>query len=255
MRKTLLFAGLFVSLIFFAASAMAQCTPDPTVTDPEGNGEMVPDTLYGTELQPMNITLTIIGPSTVDIPPYGSLPLHHIRIKSITNKPAWLSYACDNANCDYNASQSQCALVTGTPPSGSAGTYAMDVLVDVYAIVLSNPTLIATDYNSGNQLILIVTTGGSGIETAGNSEFRLIPNQPNPFSDCTRIGVTTPVQDLITLNVVDMLGNIVYTEKLAAKAGENNFAFTGHEISGGIYFYTVMNGQNQMVTRKMVKID
>jgi hypothetical protein len=255
MKKIVPVIGLFLILILSAGFTFAQCTPDPAVTDPEGNGEMVPDTLYATELEAMNITLSIIAPGTVDIPPYGSLPLHHIVIKSITNKPAWVLYSCDAPACEYNAGSLQCALVTGTPPASSAGVYPMDVLVDVYAMVLGTPTKIATDYNSGNELILIVQPQGIGINDAGSDAFSLIPNQPNPFSGETKLGVKSPVQDIITLSITDMLGNSVYVEKITARQGENFFAFSGRDLQSGIYFYTVVNSQNQSLTKKMVKID
>lgn len=255
MKKNLLFVCLMMCLMFWAGFSFGQCTPDP-LTDPEGNGEMSPDTLEGVENTPMSTTLTIIAPDTASVGG-GTINLHHITIKSITNKPTWLSYACNPGNCEYNAGQLQCALVTGTPPTGSAGTIVMDVLVDVYVDfgVPLGVVRVATDFNSGNQLVLIIHPENIGIKESENATFDVIQNQPNPFSGQTRIGCTTGNSELLTLSVIDLLGNLVYTEQLNTQRGENYFSFTGSQLNSGVYFYTIANSENVKVTRKMVKND
>ena len=251
MKRRLLFTGLFLSMMLISGFSFAQCTPDP-LTDPEGNGEMSPDTLECTEQAPYSQVLSIIAPDTASVAPGITLTLHHITLKSITNKPAWLSYACNPGTCEYNAGVLQCALVSGTPPAGSADTIYMDVLVDVYAIILGNPTLVAADYNSGNQLVLIIH-GPAGVEEIDNNGFGIIQNQPNPFKSETKIGCYTKNHGVSNLQVVDLLGNVVYTEQIITNPGENYFTFNGSFLSNGVYFYSVSDENKNIVTRKMVK--
>ena len=45
MKKSLHYFVACIMFVFYTGIAFGRCTPDPLVTDPEGNGEMVPDTL------------------------------------------------------------------------------------------------------------------------------------------------------------------------------------------------------------------
>lgn len=251
MKRSLLLTVLFFALISWTSYSFAQCTPDPLVIDTIGDGAMAPDTLLGTEGVPMNVTLSIICPTTADVGA-GSIPIHHITIKSITNKPAWLSYACNPGNCEYAAGALQCALVTGTPPAGSAGTVSMNVLVDVYMNLGGTPIQVATDYNSGDALILIVTVPSSVAEQDG-SDFNIIASRPNPFKNDTRIGCYTASPQKVDLKVVDILGSIVCTETIFTTQGDNYFVFNGDDLRPGVYFYSITDENQRILTRKMLK--
>jgi hypothetical protein len=252
MKKILLLSGLFISLMLWAGHTVAQCTPDPTVTDPTGAGRMDPDTLEATVLQAMSTTLTIICPTSAVVGG-NTVSIHHITVKSILNKPNWMSYACNPTNNEFAAGVRGCALVSGTPPTGSAGTVYMGVLVDVYISVMGNPILAQSDYNSGDTLVLIVHPATGIAEELGNDNFNMIQNQPNPFSQETRIGFNTKSSDKVSLKVTDLLGNTVYTEQVSARSGENYFDFTGSQLSNGIYFYSVANSRGDVVSQKMIK--
>jgi len=252
MKKTLF---LFVTAIFFSfyvGKSYGQCTPDPLVTDPEGNGEMVPDTLEAIETVPLNQTLTIIGPDTANIGT-GTITIHHVTVKSLQNKPTWLSYVCNPSTCEFVSTASRCVLTTGTPPAGSAGFYPITVLVDVYVSILGTPVAVATDYNSGMPLVVWVHPASWGITEFANKGFGIIPPQPNPFNNETKIGCYTDKAQTVSFKVVDMVGKEVYSEKLNTNAGENYFNFNGNNLSNGIYFYSVIDAQNHVITKKMIK--
>jgi hypothetical protein len=253
MKRTLLLSFLMIIMTALSGGLYAQCTPDPSVTDPEGDGQMVPDTLEAWETTPMNDTLTIFCPDTANVGA-GTIDIHHITIKSISNKPVWLSYACNPSNCQFAAGVAACVLVTGTPPVGSAGIVLMDVLVDVFMDYSGIPVQVAWDYNSGDKLVLVIHPP-QGIEETNAAGFGIIQSQPNPFSGATKIGCYTRTPEQVTLQICDMLGNSVYQEKVSTQAGENYFRFNGSGLSGGVYFYTVTSGQNQKITKKMVKVD
>lgn len=251
MKKAL---HLILCILFFAAisfSAQAQCTPDPSVTDPEGNGEMVPDTIEAYVNQALNLTLTILAPLTADVGA-GTINIHHITVKSLNNKPTWLSYACNPSSCEFPAGVAKCVLTTGTPPAGSEGYFAVTVLVDVYATILGNPVLVASDYDSGMPLIVHVNPP-QNVEEYGADGFGIIPSTPNPFNGTTSIGCFSSASRQVSLKVYNMMGQQVYSETMQAAQGENYFRFDGSSLGNGTYFYTITDDRNQSVTRKLVK--
>lgn len=251
--KILLRTALLVLLFLMGAqAARAQCAPDPGVTDPEGNGEMVPDTLEAWEGQAANINLTVICPTSITYNT-NTIPIHHITIKSISNKPAWIDYFCHQTSCEYLAGALDCAQVMGTPPAGSAGTIAMPVLVDVYMDYLGSPVLLVSDYDSGMPLVLIVHPAAN-VNEIGNTGFGVIPAQPNPFSNQTRLGAYTDGVRSVSLTVVDMVGNIVHTENMITNPGDNFFTFSGNDIRDGIYFCTIQDDRGHVATRKIMKM-
>ncbi len=150
MKKTLLFFVFAILFMFSTGFAFGQCTPDPSVTDPEGNGEMSPDTIEVTELTPFSMFVTYICPDTAYIGGGGHVNLHHITIRSIPNKPAWLNFVCNPSNCEFPAGVAECILFTGTPPSGSAGYISLTVLVDVWNTIIGTPVCVTcTTYPNG----------------------------------------------------------------------------------------------------------
>jgi len=248
--------GLLIILGFFFYSnlAFSQCTPNSGLTDPEGNGQMSPDTLYGQEGVNMNTTLSIIAPDTASVPGYsGYVTIHHVTITGIQGKPAWLSYACNPANCEYTGSAVNCALVTGTPPVGSAGTILVYPILDVYISVMGAPVQALTGYVDNSKPLVLIVAPAAGVEELGNTGFGVIANKPNPFINTTEVGCYTVNAETVTLNVFTMTGNSVYTETINTRPGENKFMFNGQDLSSGMYFYTLTDSRNNTISRKMVK--
>ncbi|HOY32143.1 MAG TPA: T9SS type A sorting domain-containing protein [Bacteroidales bacterium] len=253
MKKSLRYfvlAGLFV---FCTGFAFGQCTPDPNVTDPEGNGEMVPDTIEVTELSPANLTVTIICPDTAHVPGMGFIYLHHITVKNLQNKPSWLNAVCGCTNWELPVNQSKCVLVTGTPPTGSAGYHVIDVIVDVYALIGGVPVQVATDYNSGMPLVVLVHPEGYDVAEFEYQGFGIIPAQPNPFNSTTKFGCFTERPQTVSLRVFDMVGKEVFSENVNTQAGENYFTFDGNHLNDGVYFYSITDEQNRVITKKFIK--
>ena len=252
MKKTLFYFVASILLTFYAGQSFGQCTPDPLVTDPEGNGEMVPDTVEAIETVALDTRLTIFAPDTATVAG-SAITIHHITVKSLLNKPAWLAYACNTINCEFYGAYSNCVQVTGTPPAASAGFYPVDVLVDVYVSILGTPVAVQTNYNSGMQLIVWVHPASWSVTEFANKKFGIIPPQPNPYANETKIGCYTEDAQNVSLKVMDLLGKEVYSEKLNTNSGENYFRFNGSNLNSGVYFYSVIDAQNHVITKKMIK--
>ena len=258
MKKTLLYFVFSVLFIFMTGFAFGQaCTPNPAVTDPTGDGRMSPDTIEATELVPLNLTLTIICPDSSTVTGYtGKVPIHHITIKSIPNAPIWLAHVCEPSDCVLPAGVAKCVLVTGTPPLGSAGDTSLTVLVDVYMppiIPGGSPILAVSNYNSGMPLVLRVHPVGYNVAEIEHKGFGILPAQPNPFTTTVKLGCYTETPQTVALRVFDMVGKEVYNEIANTNAGENYFSFNGSNLNDGLYFYSLTDGQNRVITKKFIK--
>jgi hypothetical protein len=253
MKKTLLFFVACMMFVFYAGVSFGQCTPDPLVTDPEGNGEMIPDTIEVGENSAFNLTLTIIAPDTASVGTAGHINLHHITVKSLNNKPSWLTYACNPSNCEFIGTASRCVLVSGTAPLGSAGYIAIDVIVDVYASILGAPVLVQSDYNSGMPLVILVHPEGWGVTEQAYKGFGIMQATPNPFTNTVKLGCFTENPQNVSLKVVNMVGQEVYSEVLSTHSGDNFFQFNGNDLTNGVYFYSVIDAQNRVITKKLIK--
>jgi hypothetical protein len=73
------------------------------------------------------------------------------------------------------------------------------------------------------------------------SEFRLLPNYPNPFNPATTIGFTAPSAGRATATVYNALGERV--EEIFARrrfeSGHHEFRFDASALAGGVYFYEI----------------
>lgn len=256
MKKSLLYF-VFVSLFVFSAGfSFGQCTPDPSIVDPDGTGRMDPDTIEAQELVNTGITLTIIAPDTASVGG-GSITIDHITLRSLQNKPSWLNYVCTPSACEFNGSEARCVLITGTPPAGSAGYTSITVLVDVYSMILGTPVCVtcATSpdgYDSGMPLVVHVSAAASVAENT-HSTFGVIEPQPNPFNSTTKLGCFTETPQTVKLRVYNMVGGEVYSENLNTNAGENYFNFNGSDLNDGVYFYSIMDENKRVITEKFIK--
>lgn len=256
MKRSLHYFLACMMFLFYTATLFGQCTPDPMVTDPEGNGAMVPDTIEAIETVPLNQTLTIIAPDTANYQG-NTLNIHHITLKNLQNKPTWLSYACNPSNCEFVGTESRCAQVTGTPPAGSAGFYPIDVLVDVY-VLIGVPVCVSCStfpngYNSGIPMIVWVHPQSAGLTEGTLAGFEVMEPQPNPFTSQTKLGFYSEIPQKVSLRIFDMVGHEVYSEYIRAQPGQHYFRFNGSQLSKGIYFYAISDAQNQVITKKIIK--
>lgn len=86
------------------------------------------------------------------------------------------------------------------------------------------------------------------------NEFVLYQNYPNPFNPSTTISYQLPSSSWVTLKVFDILGREVKTLVNEFKqAGKYNceFKINNGQLSSGIYFYTLITGQ-QSQSKKMI---
>ncbi len=79
-------------------------------------------------------------------------------------------------------------------------------------------------------------------------------NFPNPFNEQTNIVVNLKKQANLSLEVYNMLGQVVYSEnKGSMAAGIHNFTVSAQNLKPGIYFYKVNAGENSATKKMIVK--
>lgn len=91
-----------------------------------------------------------------------------------------------------------------------------------------------------------------GEERGLPTEYVLAQNFPNPFNPATRIEFGMPQAGHVTLEVYNMLGELVATLVDAEKtAGYHQVAFDGTRFASGIYFYRLI-ANDLVLMKKMV---
>ncbi len=107
------------------------------------------------------------------------------------------------------------------------------------------------DFDGTSTLSNAITVEVTGVPT----KFDLTQNYPNPFNPSTVIRFTVDKTETASLVVFNALGEEVATLfNGIAKAGElYQVDFSAKNLTSGIYFYTLKQGQNA-VTRKMMMV-
>ncbi len=104
------------------------------------------------------------------------------------------------------------------------------------------------DYSKSlnNVITSIEEENHSGI----NNEFKLHQNYPNPFNPTTKISYTISKDAQIELKVVDILGKEVATlVDDFQTAGNYEVKFNADNLTAGVYFYRLSNGQHHQVKK------
>ena len=275
MRKIVLILTLTFSYIL----GFAQCTPNSLYQDSVYN--IWPDTIqnlphatqgvnYYTQIDlktPTTLIEAAGGDSsltTIDTLGnsyyIGTWPVDSMSMVSTIGLPNGFSLDCNAPNCVYEGDVVGCANVYGTT-SDPVGVYPITILVNVYThgsiTVFGIPIAIETDLYSalGDYEYIegykIVVNSATGLETFHQDDFALFQNTPNPFAEYTNIQFNAPKSDNVAFEVVDMFGRSVYTEKIAATKGLNTYQFS-HDLSAGIYMYTINNGKESISKRMIV---
>jgi len=106
--------------------------------------------------------------------------------------------------------------------------------------------------DAGQTYLLLGVVTGIADERPIPTEFTLSQNYPNPFNPTTRIKYQIPDAGLVSLQVYNLLGEVVATlvnEEKPIGSYEVKFSSTG--LSSGIYFYRLQAGDFNE-TKKMI---
>lgn len=86
-----------------------------------------------------------------------------------------------------------------------------------------------------------------------DSGFEVYQNRPNPAQGYTKISYVTDRNTSVNLTIHDLNGKVIYAQEAQASRGVNEFEVQTDQLSGGVLYYTISDGE-QRATRKMVVI-
>ena len=249
MKLQHLFSFIFSLVIIYsigAFSAGAQCTPmDPEqCPDPENNGQICPEVMpEGYQDQLYSEVATILVPMT---DPNG-IALHHFTLVAVDNLPTGLAWVSNAPNNEFIAGNYYCILLEGTPEV--ADTFYLKIVVDVF-IDVGGQAVYITQITDSTSLSMVVKESNNIIENGGNIATSGV--YPNPFTDQANITFLSHEQEEVQLEIYSMIGQLLYTEKIQAKAGKNIFPVDLDLPGKGTYCYVIRSSGN-ISTGLMVK--
>jgi hypothetical protein len=90
-----------------------------------------------------------------------------------------------------------------------------------------------------------------GVDDLEGDRLGLLQNIPNPAGNATIIGYNVPQAGKVTFGLVNMVGQMLNTERHEVMAGYHEIQLDAASLSAGVYYYFIeFNGQR--LTRKMV---
>ena len=123
------------------------------------------------------------------------------------------------------------------------GQYTLRAYVDAYE----------SDTNNMNDTLSAVfgcKYNDESVNEFGKNGWNMEQNVPNPARTATVIPFKVPEDANVTLTVMSVNGQMLYTTEISATAGENSYELNVEGLSAGIYYYT-MEYKGQRLVRKM----
>ena len=96
-----------------------------------------------------------------------------------------------------------------------------------------------------NYLVLIVDEANNSdvSELVDSRSFKSLGTYPNPFNNSSNIHFGYDKNTEVLFSVYDVLGNLVFTERIKSVIGHNEYIFERGSLESGIYTYTLFNGE------------
>ena len=241
MRKLFLLS----TILFFIGiqNLSAQCTPVPF----SGPSLMNPDTAQGLEpAYANNLYNQVIHLRVPADTIYQGLviTIDSAGILSVTGMPTNISWTSNSPSNFWPGNSYGCILIQGTPTPAEVGQYILSVVVSVNALGTALPLSISYDFE-----ILADTTNGFSVSKL--NDFKMLQNQPNPFSNTTSINYYMPEASDVIFKVYDILGNCVMQKSEAVSRGKNTIQFERNQLAAGMYVYELNYGQ-MLVRKRMI---
>ena len=93
----------------------------------------------------------------------------------------------------------------------------------------------------------------TGVETAPIPSFSIVSPTPNPFTDKVSIELMLTHPTTVLLNVYNVIGTKVYSQRMQLDRGTHNIVWGSHNLPPGIYFINLKVG-DKVHTYKLVNV-
>jgi hypothetical protein len=264
MKKQLLILGMILGTTFGfsqTCSFVTQDLEDYLTATSKAWGTM-PDTIDNLPLGAMNQqydeTIAIRWAATANQldPSSPALTVNWVEIASISGLPTGITWVgpsstadsiicggsgADAANCKWAGGAYACIRINGTPTQ--MGTFPLTIGLNVRVGNLTT--------QSGNFTGFKLVVGTAGVELINDNPFKVMQNVPNPFSQNTTIKYSVEKSTTAKFYVMNLLGELVYSNAMQANVGQNTINFDGSDLNEGIYMYT-LEIDGKKVTKRMV---
>jgi hypothetical protein len=92
----------------------------------------------------------------------------------------------------------------------------------------------------------------TAVNTISTYNFNLVGNVPNPSNSMTQIVFESNIAEMYTLQVVNTVGETIFSKKVQAAKGMNYIPVDTKNIASGIYIYSLSDGKNSVSKRMEV---
>lgn len=178
-----------------------------------------------------------------------------------TNDPQRLDWGLRQVVIDYSMDgitweewgQFEIDQATGTSTyEGSAGPDLTGIQAQ-YLLITGLNNYGGDCYGLG-EIKIFVDESVATEEVTPNSNWCLsVHTYPNPFTTEATITLKNNCSDLVTYHVIDALGRTVIDKKSLSETGEETFNLNGAQLSPGIYFLVVTQG-NHIQQHKIIRL-
>ena len=251
MKKTL----LFLTFVFAANFANAQCSPDPQFTA----AGIYPDTSIGLADayvgQSYNQDITVITPTDTVVEILGqmlSVDIDSISLTSVAGLPYGFSYSCDPPSCGFPGGTTKCAELYSTivPDDSLIGTHNIVFETTSYA---SNVPFLGTFTQDDliDYYYIEISPATSVINQFDNTTFELKAVYPNPVTEQAKIQFIVGNSENILFKIYNLLGEEIESQVILSSLGVNTINLNFSSYSEGIYLYSINNG-NHVLTKRLV---
>jgi hypothetical protein len=251
MKHLILYTTTALILIVSSQISFAQCEPD-TVN--------CKDVLLPGEICPLILPEGIVNESYEEvftvIPPYqaileyGIIDIVKIVIDTVGNLPPGLNYLTNSDT--FYVDTAYCVLLSGTPTTPGIYDLYIRVIPFLYSpllkIVFPGPAVV------DDTSLTIIIRDPSGIDEFQGKDFSILEAFPNPFRNDTRIGFFTRNHYPFELRIYNLLGQIIYYERVSGVPGRNYFNFNGMTLQSGTYLYNI-SGNGKSFTKKLIRLE
>lgn len=246
---------LFISILFVGISNIGYsqvfCTPDANITGSGFHPDSLTNLVEGhvDSLYEELITMIIPVDTLVGNPPTFTIPIDSVIINSIDSLPASIQYLCGNTRCKTPGGQRGCISLFGVPGTSDIGIHHLKINATLYGRTM----LGAIQYPYPITFYRLNITPYTGVTKAyASNEVVLFQNTPNPSSNTTAISFNSPTAEVFNFNIIDGLGNCVYTKTINAITGINTIQIDCSTYAKGVYTYRISNSKTTTSKRLLI---
>ncbi len=177
---------------------------------------------------------------------------------AIDGLPEGLDYACNPPSCVFAPDSLACFVITGTTDAmAEAKTYDLVLRIKAYNFLFPTGATITypDDLGNDNESYFIHVSAADScdvtVSTSQLAETLQSSIAPNPARDVFDVNINADHAQDVQILILDVLGKVYEQIDYSITPGANTIPFDVHQLSQGIYFLSITNGQD-FVTHKLV---